>query len=142
MFYIKHSEDNNKNVYSSYDCWYNTCPIYKGIINDDYVLLEEKQPEFNRVDLLIYAFDLNSKILEIASALRKEGVNVIVDYKNKKLKKALEQANSLKIPFVAIIGEDEIKENKIALKNMKDGTQVSLSILEAAKLIIKERKNG
>ena len=107
-----------------------------------YVLLEEKQPEFNRVDLLIYAFDLNSKILEIASALRKEGVNVIVDYKNKKLKKALEQANSLKIPFVAIIGEDEIKENKIALKNMKDGTQVSLPILEAAKLIIKERKNG
>lgn len=34
-------KDNNKNVYSSYDCWYNTCPIYKGIINDDYVLLEE-----------------------------------------------------------------------------------------------------
>lgn len=107
-----------------------------------YVLLEEKQPEFNRVDLFIYAFELNSKILEIASALRKEGVNVIVDYKNKKLKKALEQANSLKIPFVAIIGEDEIKENEIALKNMKEGTQVSLSILEAAKLIIKERKNG
>lgn len=107
-----------------------------------YALLEEKETEQSRIDISIFAFDLNSKILEIASKLREQGLNVVVDYRNKKLKKSLEQANSQKIPFVAIIGEDEIKEGKIAVKNMMDGTQVSLSIAEAAELIKKEKKNG
>ncbi len=107
-----------------------------------YALLEEKETDQSRIDLLIFAFDLNSKILEIASKFRAQGVNVIVDYKNKKLKKALEQANAQKIPYVAIIGEDEIKENKIAVKNMIEGNQVSLPISEAAELILRERKNG
>lgn len=107
-----------------------------------YALLEEKETDQSRIDLLIFAFDLNSKILGIASKFRAQGVNVIVDYKNKKLKKALEQANAQKIPYVAIIGEEEIKENKIAVKNMIEGNQVSLSISDAAEMILRERKNG
>lgn len=107
-----------------------------------YALLEEKETNQSRIDISIFAFDLNSKILDIASKLREQGLNVVVDYRNKKLKKSLEQANSQKIPFVAIIGEDEIKEGKIAVKNMLDGTQVSLPISEAAELIKKEKKNG
>lgn len=34
--------DRSKKLYSTYDCWYNTCPVYKGIINDDYALLKEE----------------------------------------------------------------------------------------------------
>ena len=39
-------KDNNKNIYSYYDCWGYTCPDYKKIINDDYALLEENTSSY------------------------------------------------------------------------------------------------
>jgi hypothetical protein len=36
-------EDTTKKNYSIYDCWYNECPTYKGIVNENYALLEEKE---------------------------------------------------------------------------------------------------
>ena len=33
--------DKKKKIYSSYDCWYGVCPVYKGVVYDGYVLLEE-----------------------------------------------------------------------------------------------------
>lgn len=33
--------NNSKNEYSVYDCWYEKCPTFKGIINKDYALLQE-----------------------------------------------------------------------------------------------------
>ncbi len=55
---------------------------------------------------------------------------MIIDYKNTRLKKSLDYANNEKIPYVAILGEDEIKANKIMLKNMNDSTQNLISINE------------
>jgi len=51
----------------------------------------------------------------------------------KKIGKQLDYANALGIPYVAIIGENEIKENKITLKNLKTGTQEELSFSDFLK---------
>ena len=47
----------------------------------------------------------------------------------------MKNANKLYIPFVAIIGEDEVKNNSISLKNMFTGEQKTISIEEAIKEI-------
>lgn len=43
----------------------------------------------------------------------------------------MKYANKLGIPYVAVIGEDEIKNNTISLKNMNTGEQEILSIEQA-----------
>jgi histidyl-tRNA synthetase len=47
-------------------------------------------------------------------------------------------ADSLGIPFVILLGEDEIANNTVALKKLSDGTQQQLSKEEAATLIVEE----
>ena len=71
-----------------------------------------------------------SKSLEIANSLRKQNIKVDVYAENSKIKKQLQYANKNKIPFVIIIGEDEVKSKLFTLKNMKDGTQENLTINE------------
>ncbi|MEZ7866617.1 MAG: histidine--tRNA ligase [Paludibacteraceae bacterium] len=58
-----------------------------------------------------------------ASELRKRGMNVEIYPEPVKMKKQMSYADSKKIPFVAIVGETEMKENKVMLKNMKTGEQ-------------------
>ena len=47
----------------------------------------------------------------------------------------MEYANKLGIPYVVIIGEDEIKEGKVSLKDMVKGEQDMYAIPEAADII-------
>ena len=45
-----------------------------------------------------------------------------------KMKKQMGYADALKIPYVAIIGDSELAENKVTVKNMATGEQVSVSL--------------
>ena len=47
------------------------------------------------------------------------------------MKKQMSRADALSIPFVAIVGETEMAEGKLMLKNMSTGEQSLLSINEA-----------
>ena len=66
-----------------------------------------------------------------AKKLRLAGIAAMVYPDNAKMKKQFGFADDMAIPFVAIIGESEIKENKITLKEMATGTQEMLSLDEA-----------
>jgi histidyl-tRNA synthetase len=72
---------------------------------------------------------------KIASDLRNEGVSVQLYGEQKKFKKKMEYANKLGIPYVVIIGEDEIKEGKVSLKDMVKGEQAMYAVPEAAAVI-------
>ena len=52
-----------------------------------------------------------------------------------KMKKQMGYADSRKIPFVAIVGEEEMKQNRLTLKNMVSGEQLLLTTAEAIKAI-------
>ncbi len=69
--------------------------------------------------------------LVITTKLREAGLNVEIDLMEKGVSKNLDYANSLKIPFVAFIGETELKEQKIKLKNMHSGKEELLTLEEA-----------
>ena len=58
-----------------------------------------------------------------ATKLRKEGLRVEVYPEPAKMKKQLSYADTKHIPYVAIVGGDEIKANKVTLKNMLTGEQ-------------------
>lgn len=62
-----------------------------------------------------------------AKKLRETGINVEVYPEPAKMKKQMSYADNKKIPFVAIVGETEMNENKVTLKNMKTGEQKLLS---------------
>ena len=46
------------------------------------------------------------------------------------MKKQFSYADSRKIPYVLLAGEEEIKSGKLTLKNMSTGTQESLTVSE------------
>jgi histidyl-tRNA synthetase len=64
------------------------------------------------------------------SSLRAKGVNAEIYPEPAKMKKQMSYADNKKIPFVAIIGETEMNEGKVMLKNMKTGEQGLASLEE------------
>ena len=87
--------------------------------------------------LIISMVDDFTKSIEIATKLRNAGINTQIYTNNAKIKNQFKYASRLNIPYVIVIGEDEIKENKISLKNMENGEQVSISIEETIKVLNK-----
>lgn len=75
------------------------------------------------------------KPLEIASKLRNEEINTQVYLENKKAKAKFKYADRLQIPYVITIGEDEVQNNVVSLKDMNTGDQKTLTIEEAIKLL-------
>lgn len=68
--------------------------------------------------------------LQIATTLRSQNIPTEIYLEDEKMKDKLSYANKLGIPYVILIGEDEIKAGKYALKNMLSGEQKELSIEE------------
>jgi len=66
--------------------------------------------------------------IKISKFFRKNNINVDLYSDNNKLKKQLQYANNNKIPFVVIVGEEEIKSKKYTLKNMETGKQEKLTL--------------
>lgn len=75
------------------------------------------------------------KTLEIASNLRNAGINTQVYLEDKKIKAKFKYADHLQIPYVITIGEDEIQNNVVSLKNMDTGEQKTLSMEEAIDIL-------
>ena len=73
-----------------------------------------------------------------ATALRDAGIRTQLYCEQKKFKAKMSYADKLGIPYVILIGEDEIAENIVAVKNMQSGNQEKLSFSDAAALIKKD----
>ena len=76
-----------------------------------------------------------ARCLEYAAAARKKGVSTEVYPDTVKMKKQMAYANAQHIPFVALVGESELAESRLTLKNMETGEQQQLSIEEALAII-------
>ena len=76
-----------------------------------------------------------ARCLEYAAAARKKGVSTEVYPDTVKMKKQMAYANAQHIPFVALVGESELAEDRLTLKNMETGEQQQLSIEEALAII-------
>lgn len=89
-----------------------------------------------KVLVTIFSKQLLGDSLKVASSLRQNKIKTDI-YLNvgAKLDKQLKYADKKGIPYVVIIGPDEIKQNKIKLKNMKTGQQQAVTNTELLKLV-------
>ncbi|NBC82131.1 MAG: histidine--tRNA ligase [Bacteroidetes bacterium] len=68
--------------------------------------------------------------LKIAKLIRQKGIRTEIFPDSVKMKKQMNYADQKNIPFVAIVGTNEMEQQKITLKNMNSGEQELLSIEE------------
>lgn len=66
--------------------------------------------------------------MKMIKALRRAGISAEIYPESAKMKKQIGYADALHIPYVAIIGETELADGTVSLKNMTDGSQASLSL--------------
>ena len=93
-----------------------------------------KSDKYSMSDILIIPMLEDMTVaIQLASNLRKEGINTEVYLNDKKLKAKLEYADKLKIPYVVVIGEDEINTNTVKIRNMNTGDETSVE-LDAKKI--------
>ena len=76
-----------------------------------------------------------SYILPILSQIRSKGISAEIYPDTAKMKKQMTYADNNKAKFVGIVGENEISENKITLKNMQSGDQKTIGLDEVIKII-------
>ena len=82
-------------------------------------------------ELLVLPMTENiEKVIEIGSTIREAGISTEIYLEDKKIKAKFKYADRLQIPYVAVIGDDEIANGKIALKDMQTGVQENLTIQE------------
>jgi histidyl-tRNA synthetase len=73
--------------------------------------------------------------LKLAADLRKQGVRVTVYPEVDKLGKQIKYADSIGVPWVCVLGESEIAERKVTLKNMRSGEQHTIAVKDIASKI-------
>ena len=76
-----------------------------------------------------------SAAIAAAAALRREGLRVQLYTEKKKFKAKMNYADKLGVPYVVFLGEDEIAEGVLSVKDMRSGEQRKLSVSETAALI-------
>ena len=70
-----------------------------------------------------------------AAELRKAGLRVQLYTEKKKFKAKMSYADRLGVPYVVFLGEDELAEGVLSVKDMRSGEQKKLTAAEAASLI-------
>ena len=105
-----------------------------------YLVLEELdvlptlEADFTQV-LFVNFGDKADYCLNVLSELRKEGINSELYPDSAKMKKQMNYANKKSIPYVVLIGEDEMNSGLLKVKNMKDGLQSNFNLADFIKLL-------
>lgn len=90
-------------------------------------LIKAEKKSISDVLIIPMVEDLSVPI-NIATKLRNNGIKTEIYLNNKKLKAKFKYADKLEIPYVIVIGEDEIENNMFKLKDMKTGEEKEISI--------------
>ena len=94
--------------------------------------------KLNTVKVLVTVFDkkFEDKSTEIATTLRESNINTEVYlYSDAKMEKQLKYADQKNIPFVVIMGPQEIEKNLVTLKNLSTHEQKMIPITEIISIV-------
>ena len=75
--------------------------------------------------------DAKRAALTIASDLRDKGIGTILGPSKRSLRAQMRYANTANVPYVLVIGDEEITKGTIVIRNMKQGTQQEVTLSEA-----------
>jgi histidyl-tRNA synthetase len=94
-----------------------------------------KGEETKKVVIIPVGDELRGEALRISQKLRESNLSVEVEVMGRKMAKALEDADRRNFDYAVIIGEKELKEGAVVLRNLKSREQNTLKIEELKKRI-------
>ena len=109
------------NEYPAVGMSFGLSPIY-AVLN-----MEENSIKERLYDLLIIPMNTKIESLNLANKIRANNIKVIIETK-KKLNKSLDWANRNNVPYVIILGEDELNNKKIKIKDMANSTNYEVDL--------------
>jgi len=94
------------------------------------ILLLRKLEKFSSLKVFIAytSSELKNKAFELLAKLRDEGISSDMGFKFSSLKSQLRYAQKLGVEFVVILGEEELKNNQVSLRDMKASSQERFSL--------------
>ena len=86
--------------------------------------------EDNCLDIYVIPMSNNEKkiCMNLVNKLRYNGISVDMDYMDRNIKSNFKQADRLNATYVIIVGEDEVKNSKLTIKNNKTQEQVIIDL--------------
>ena len=97
-------------------------------------LIKADKKSISEVLIVPMVEDLNVPI-KIANNLRANNINTEIFLNDKKLKAKMKYADKLEIPYVIVVGEDEVNTGVVKVKNMTTGEQAESSLDQIANVI-------
>jgi histidyl-tRNA synthetase len=79
------------------------------------------------VGIVIIDQESNDYSISISNKLRQKGFDVLIHYPTKKIGDQIKYFDKKNVPFVVIIGQDEVKEEKVQVKYLKSGKEMKLN---------------
>jgi histidyl-tRNA synthetase len=101
-----------------------------------FALLKDREDLSKESDLDFYIIPMGTEIesLKLANDLRNLSYKVDIEMENKKLKKSLDYCNKANIPYVIILGEDEITNQEFKIKDMLNRKEYTIKFNELNKI--------
>jgi histidyl-tRNA synthetase len=98
------------------------------VVMDERGMFPERIAESTPADemVTIWSEETIAESLKLANELRSSGLRVTVYPEADKLGKQLKYADSIKVPWVCVLGENELADGKVTLKNMRSGEQQTI----------------
>ena len=102
-----------------------------------YEILKKENIFDVKSDIDVYVIPMNTNVesLKLANYLRDLGLKVDIEMRNKKLKKSLDFANKERIPYVIILGEDEVNNKTFKLKDMLNNNEFEIEKSNLIKIL-------
>ena len=105
----------------------------------DFLEVRHMLPEYappTKVYVAVAAAPLVSEAMKLANELRRQGVSVATDFGERKLGKQIEAASKHNIPYLLVVGEDEVASGSFKIKNMVTGEEKKLSREELSQFFL------
>ena len=105
-----------------------------------YVILKEEMKDEAISDIYMVPLDTNVDVLRLGTKLRELGFRVLIEMNRRKIGKCFEYAERNNIPFVMIIGNDEVSSGNYKIKDMKEKQEYTFNTDELIDYLKKNLK--
>ncbi len=97
-------------------------------------VMKKKQQVTRKTPTQVYVIPIKTvqECTGIVAELRRNGINADMDIMGRSLSKNLDYANSMEIPYVIFVGPDELKQDKVKLREMASGKEQMVRVEDVA----------
>lgn len=92
------------------------------------LVLKKGNKRSHTIDLFVIPFGTDVEAFKFTSNLREAGLKVDIEKSCRKLKKSMGYADKLNVPFVVVLGENEVANGRVQVKNMATGECTEFAI--------------